>query len=208
MVEEPKLRYYAEQRCSSTHGTLAEIAQTTFLATVKPFDASDHIQGRLMSLFSKLIQPSLIVEIGTFTGYGTYCLAEGLSADGKVITIEHDPLRIDLIQQNLRTIADRVELINESAKKAITNIDGPIDILFIDAAKREYLNYYETLLPKMRPGGLIIADNILWKGEVARENKSTIAKALDEFNAVVAADDRVEVVVLPYRDGLSLIRVK
>jgi predicted O-methyltransferase YrrM len=101
-----------------------------------------------------------------------------------------------------------VELINESAKKAITNIDGPIDILFIDAAKREYLNYYETLLPKMRPGGLIIADNILWKGEVARENKSTIAKALDEFNAVVAADDRVEVVVLPYRDGLSLIRVK
>jgi predicted O-methyltransferase YrrM len=150
----------------------------------------------------------LIVEIGTFTGYGTYCLAEGLSADGKVITIEHDPLRIDLIQQNLRTIADRVELINESAKKAITNIDGPIDILFIDAAKREYLNYYETLLPKMRPGGLIIADNILWKGEVARENKSTIAKALDEFNAVVAADDRVEVVVLPYRDGLSLIRVK
>ena len=148
------------------------------------------------------------MEIGTFTGYGTFCLAEGLAKDGRVFTIEHDPKRIDLIQLNLKSIEDKAVIVNESAMTAIDKIDGPIDMLFIDAAKREYLSYYEALLPKMRPGGLIVADNILWKGEVVRENKSALAKALDEFNTTVAADTRVEVVILPYRDGLSLIRVK
>ena len=208
MRDEPKLRYYAERNCSPTNIALDQIARTTFLNTVLPFDASDHIQGRLLSLFSKLLRPKLIVELGTFTGYGTYCLAEGLDSDGQVITIEHDPKRIDLIKQNLKSIENKVELVNQSAITAIRDIDGPIDLLFIDAAKREYLTYYENLLPKMRSGGLIVVDNILWKGEVVEESKSNIAVALDQFNAVVAADERVEVVVLPYRDGLSLIRVK
>ena len=113
-----------------------------------------------------------------------------------------------MIKQNLKSIEHKVELVNQSAIKAIRDIGGPIDLLFIDAAKREYLAYYENLLPKMRSGGLIVVDNILWKGEVVEESKSNIAVALDQFNAVVAADERVEVVVLPYRDGLSLIRIK
>ncbi len=208
MRDEAKLRYYAERMCSLTDVALDKIAQSTFLHTVKPFDASDHIQGRLLSLFSKLLQPKLVVEIGTFTGYGTYCLAEGLDADGQVITIEHDPKRIELIEHHLQAIENKIEIINQSAIAVIDNIQGPIDLLFIDAAKREYLSYYENLLPKMRSGGLIIADNTLWKGEVIDEDKSNIAEALDRFNSVVAADDRVEVVILPYRDGLSLIRVK
>jgi len=208
MRDEPKLRFYAERACSPTDIALDQIARATFLNTVKPFDASDHIQGRLLSLFSKLLRPKLIVEIGTFTGYGTYCLAEGLDSDGRVITIEHDLKRIDLIKKNLKSIGNKVELVNQSAITAIRDIGGPIDLLFIDAAKREYLSYYTNLLPKMRSGGLIVVDNILWKGEVVEEDKSSLAKALDQFNAIVAADERVEVVILPYRDGLSLIRVK
>ena len=208
MVDHPKLRYYAERRSSPANAELHNIARSTFLSTVKPFDASDHIQGRLLSLFSKLLSPKLIVEIGTFTGYGTYCLAEGLSSKGRVITIEHDPLKMDLIRQNLNSISGRVELVNDAALNAIKSIKGPIDLLFIDAAKREYQSYYQTLLPQMRSGGLIIADNILWKGEVVHDDKSLMAQALDVFNSMVAADDRVEVVILPYRDGVSLIRVK
>lgn len=205
---DPKIRHYAEQMCSEVNGELDNIARGTFLKTVKPFDASDHVQGRLLSMLSKLIQPELVVELGTFTGYGTYCLAEGLSPGGKIITVEQDTLRIDLIQQFISSISDQVELINDTALNAIQEISGPVDMLFIDAGKREYAAYYELMLPKMSSGGLIIADNVLWKGEVIERNKSNMASALDQFNRMVAGDNRVEVVLLPYRDGLSIIRVK
>ena len=206
--DDPKIRHYAEQMCSIANEELYHIARGTFFSTVKPFDASDHIQGRLLSMLSKMMRPSLIVELGTFTGYGTYCLAEGLATDGKILTVEQDPLRIDLINKMIKPIAAQVELINDTALNAIDQIDGPVDMLFIDAGKKEYMDYYELMIPKMRSGGLIIADNVLWKGEVVHEKKSNMALALDEFNRTVAKDSRVEVVLLPYRDGLSMIRVK
>ena len=206
--DDPKIRHYAEQMCSLANEELYHIARGTFLNTVKPFDASDHIQGRLLSMLSKIMRPSLIVELGTFTGYGTYCLAEGLATDGKILTVEQDALRIDFINMMIKPIAHKVELINDTALNAIDQIRGPVDILFIDAGKREYMDYYELMLGKMCPGGLIIADNVLWKGEVTHEKKSNMALALDEFNRTVAKDLRVEVVLLPYRDGLSMIRVK
>lgn len=194
--------------CSPTTEHLVEVERSTFFNTVKPFDSSDHIQGRMLSFISKIIGPRLVVEIGTFSGYGTLCLCEGLCKDGKIITIEHDQQKIELIEHHLKATDSHIEVLNNSAMDVLPNIMDPIDLVFVDAAKKEYAAYYDILIPKMKKGAVMIVDNVLWKGEVIKTPKSKIALALDDFNQKVAADSRVDVVLLPYRDGLSMIRKK
>lgn len=207
----PLAHRYCEQMSSAYEDpVLGQIERSTFLNTVKPFDASDFIQGRFLSMLSHLIEPKIIVEIGTFTAYAAVCLAEGLQKEGVLYTIEAKETLADLITDHI-SLSPKGHQINVLQGKAIDllpALKGPIDIVFMDAAKREYSGYFDLLIDKLRKGGLIIADNVLWKGEVWSANRSTMAESLHTFNEKVRTDSRVEAFILPYRDGLSIMRKK
>lgn len=207
---DPILRRYCEDWSSPEREGLKQIERKTHLTMVKRLDASDTIQGRILSFISKIIAPHLIVEIGTFTAYATGCLAEGLQKGGKIITIESDLQLEHRIQDNLSllNLTEQVELILGDARQHLREIEQPIDLLFIDAAKYEYSDYYDLSIEQIRSGGVIIADNVLWKGRVLHSAKDKMTKAMHQFNKKIAEDPRVEVVILPYRDGISFIRKK
>lgn len=208
LISNPLIERYTRNIYSDQLKHLAYIERSTFLNTVKPFDASDYAQGRLLSFVSKLIRPDVILELGTFTAYGSVCLCEGLSKKGRLMTVESNADLKPLIEDHLAqtNYYDQVEVQYDEALKFLETIDEVIDLVFIDANKRQYEQYYELVLPMMRKGGVVIADNVLWKSEVAEDNQSKMAKALDQFNKTIATDKRVESFILPYRDGLSIMR--
>ncbi len=207
---DPILRIYCESHTSPPRKELDDIERKTNLTQVKRMDASDMLQGRLLSLFSHIIRPELIVEIGTFTAYATGCLTEGLSPTGKIISIENKELHKETIINHLISlkISDRVDMRFGDAKDILPEINQQIDMVFIDAAKHEYQTFFDLVIDKVRSGGLIIADNTLWKGRVLVEQKDKMATSVDQFNKSMLDDGRVEVLVLPYRDGISIIRKK
>lgn len=191
---------------------LAEINRATHLQILNPRMLSGHFQGRVLSMFCKMIQPKRILELGTFTGYSALCMAESLPVDGVLHTIECDDELEEFIQKNFSQSehGSKIQLHIGSALSEIDKINECFDLVFIDADKREYLNYYEAVLPKLRTGGFIIADNTLWDGKVLQpiepNDKQTIE--IVRFNDFIASDNRVEKVMLPLRDGLTLIRKK
>ena len=205
---DPLIRIYCERWSTSEHPLLNQIERHTHLNTVKRHDASDMIQGRLISFLSKIIQPKLILEIGTFTGYATTCLAEGLIQGGEIISIENDLKYRHIIEKNLTAmgISDQVDLRIGDALDIIPQISGTFDLVFIDAAKYEYRAYYDLVIEKLNSGGVIIADNTLWKGRVIDYKKDRMTQSMHAFNQYLHLDKRVEIVLLPYRDGISLIR--
>jgi predicted O-methyltransferase YrrM len=168
------------------------------------------LQGRFLSFIAKVYQPTLILEIGTYTGYSALCLAEGLKDDGRLITIDVN----EELETFTRSFFDRSSFRNQidyriaDAALEIPSIDGPIDMVFIDADKRNYALYFDLVISKMRSGGLILVDNVLWSGKIIDESaKDKSTEALRDFNTKVANDSRVEPVLLPIRDGLFLLRV-
>jgi predicted O-methyltransferase YrrM len=190
---------------------LARLRRETYLKVLYPRMLSGHLQGRLLAMISRILQPRLILEVGTFTGYACICLAEGLSPDGKIITLEKDPELEIYIRQGLLDagISDRVELRFGDAASLLPDLPGPFDLVFLDADKQNYPLYYDLLIPRLKPGGMILADNVLWGGLVADETQSS--KEIDgirQFNARVAEDQRVEKLMLPMRDGILMIRKK
>lgn len=191
---------------------LADINRRTHLKMINPRMLSGHLQGRVLSLIGKMIQPKRILELGTFTGYSALCLAESLSDEGLLHTIEYDDELEDFILENFEKspLKDKIKLHIGDAKAIIHQLDDVFDLVFIDADKREYLTYYEAVLPKLRKGGFILADNTLWDGKVLTEVKLNDEQTLSvmKFNDFVAQDERVEKVILPLRDGLTLIRKK
>jgi predicted O-methyltransferase YrrM len=214
---------YIEQHSSPESDTLKQITRSTHLEVINPRMLSGHIQGRVLSMFSQMIQPQRILELGTFTGYSALCLAEGLTRDGKLITIEHNDEMEPAIRRNLAlsTLGDKIELIIGDAKQVLSSFnqsnttipsyEQPLfDLAFIDADKKEYCDYLDLVLPIMRPGGWILADNTLWDGHIIDpaydKDKQTIA--LRAFNNKVMQDERLEKVILPLRDGLTIIRKK
>ena len=205
---DPILRRYCEDWSTSEQDALKQIERKTHLTMVKRLDASDTIQGRILSFISKLIAPQLIVEVGTFTAYATGCLAEGLKAGGKIITIESEKQFEQLIKDNLAVLqlAHQVEVIIGDARQHLSSLKESIDLLFIDAAKYEYADYFDLSIDQVRSGGVIIADNVLWKGRVLQHKKDKMTESIHLFNKKIAKDPRVEVVILPYRDGISFIR--
>ena len=173
---------------------------------------SGHLQGRVLSMLSKLVMPKLVVEVGTFTGYSAICLAEGLSASGKLITMEiNDELR-EMAEKYFAEAghADKIEMQIGDARELIQKIDGPVDLAFIDADKENYPVYWKLLFPKLRSGGLIIADNVFWSGKVfdPKANTDEETKGLIEFTSLTYAEPAAEQVLLPVRDGLLVIRKK
>ena len=171
---------------------------------------SGFFQGRVLSMLSHMIMPKVVLEIGTYLGYSALCLAEGLDEDGKVITldIQQDNNRVARSFVEKTIYKDQIEFILGFGADIIPNLNETLDLVFIDADKPNYSNYYNLVFDKLRPGGFIIADNVLWSGKVLDDEKDENTQALADFNNMVLADERVENVLLPIRDGLMVIRKK
>ena len=215
------LAEYIEAHSSPEGAVLEQITRNTHLEVINPRMLSGHVQGRVLSMLSKMIRPKRILELGTFTGYSALCLAEGLSEDGKLITIEHNDEMEDAIRRNLALspLGEKIELVIGDAKEWLEKVKGErgkvkgeelFDLVFIDADKQEYCEYLDLVLPLMNEGGWILADNTLWDGHIIDpaydKDKQTVA--LRAFNDKVAEDERLEKVILPLRDGLTVMRVE
>lgn len=199
---------YADQYSSPESELLAAIADATQKNHPKAHMLSGHVQGRLLALLSKLISPRFVLEIGTFTGYSALCLCEGLREDGELHTIENRVEEVVTAQQyfNKSNYAHQIHLHQGEAAVIIPQINITWDLVFIDADKTGYINYYDLVMPRMRSGGLLIADNIFFHGQVLDENNtSKNAVALREFTQRVAEDAHAERLILTVRDGLLLV---
>ena len=204
------LEEYITNHSDKEPENLAKLNRETHLRMLNPRMLSGHFQGRVMALFCHMIQPKRVLEIGTFTGYSALCMAEGMPEDGILHTIDCDDELEDYILNNFAESehGHKIKLHIGDALKEIEKLDEIFDLAFIDADKLEYKSYYEAVLPKLRTGGFILVDNTLWDEKVLKtvdpKDKETIA--IMAFNEFIAADNRIEKVLLPIRDGLTLIR--
>ena len=202
---------YIEQHSSAESDVLKQITRSTHLEVINPRMLSGHVQGRVLSMLSQMIQPKRILELATFTGYSALCLAEGLTEDGELVTLEHNDEMEDAIRRNLglSPLGEKVKLVIGDAKESLQRLKGEFDLVFIDADKKEYCDYLDLVLPLMRNEGWILADNTLWDGHIVDPayDKDRQTVALRAFNDRVAQDERLEKVILPLRDGLTIIRV-
>ena len=208
----PEIESYAVKATSPESPELISLGRETNLRTYMPRMLSGHLQGRILSLLSHLVQPKLILEIGTFTGYSASCLAEGLAPGGKLITIELNDEVIPIAKKHFDQsgIADKIIQQTGDAADLIQQITEPVDLAFIDADKENYERYWDLLFPKMRRGGIIIADNVLWSGKVLdpAEKQDEETSGLIRFTQKALANPDSEQVLLPVRDGLLIIRKK
>ena len=188
---------------------LATLDRDTHLYHLRPRMVSGHLQARRLKMFCRMIRPRRILELGTFTGYSALCLAEGLVDGGEVHTIEIDDEIEDFTRSHIdrSPFRDRIKLFIGDAVDIIPSLTDTYDIVFIDANKRDYLKYYELVLPIVRPEGFILADNTLWDGKVVTDPHSRDAQTIgiEKFNDFIAGDNRVEKVILPLRDGLTIL---
>ena len=205
------LEEYISLHTSPENEVLEAITRDTHVHILNPHMLSGHVQGRVLSMLSHMIRPKRILELGTFTGYSALCLAEGLAEGGRLITIEHNDELEETIQRNLSRspLCERIELRIGDCKLVIGDLkDQVFDLVFIDADKREYCAYLEAVYPLVPVGGFILADNTLWDGHIIDpaydKDKQTLG--LRAFNDKLKEDDRFEQVILPLRDGLTLIR--
>lgn len=190
---------------------MAQLNRETQLKIMQPRMLSGHLQGRVLSMLSKLMSPTAILEIGTYTGYATLCLAEGLAPGGTIDTVDNNEELFDFQRKYFDRSPWSAQIHQHlgQALDIIPTIDKTFDLVFIDADKENYLKYYELIVPKMRKGGIILSDNVLWSGKVLGNvkpnDKSTLT--LLEYNQRLVEDPRVETVLLPIRDGLTVSRV-
>ncbi len=190
---------------------LAELSRETHLKVIQPRMITGHYQGRVLSMLSKIIGPTNILEIGTYTGYSALCLAEGLTEDGQLHTIDVNE-ELAWIQNKYfdkSGFSDRIKQYTEDALEIVPTLQMQFDLVFIDAEKKEYIHYFEAVLPKIKKGGIILSDNVLWSGKVVEKiaPNDKASSALLAYNKMLKDDPRVETVMLPVRDGLTLSRV-
>ena len=203
---------YISEHSDTEPEYLAQINRLTHQTLINPRMMSGHLQGRVLSMFCKMIKPVSILELGTYVGYSALCMAESLPENGVLHTVECDDELEDIILANFAKseYGSRIILHIGDALQVINKLDMTFDLVFIDADKRDYTAYYEAIMPKLKQGGFIIADNTLWDGKVIRpvehNDKHTIE--IMHFNDYIAKDERVEEVMLPLRDGLTIIRKK
>lgn len=209
-----KIVDYSEQHTQSESELLAELNRYTHTSVLKPRMLSGHLQGRFLSFISHLIQPSFVLDIGTYTGYSALCLAEGLTKDGKLYTLDNN-------EEVLYTAAgfikrsvyrEQIEMLTGDALESITLLNQRVphwDLIWMDAEKSQYSGYYNQLIDKVRPGGIIMADNVLWSGKIIDQKsleKDEDTRMLDAFNKQVYHDSRVESLLMPIRDGIMMLR--
>ena len=202
-----ELTEYAEKFTSDESAVLQELRKHCYEHYEDSSMLSGFYQGRLLSMFSRMIRPRVVLEIGTYLGYSALCFAEGLVDGGKVITLdvneETNKVARSFVERT--EYKDSIEFHLGEAMNIIRYIPETFDLVFIDADKPNYSNYYDLVFEKIRPGGFIIADNVLWSGKVLEPGDDENAQALHEFNEMVQADDRVSNVLLPIRDGLMVV---
>ncbi len=207
---EATLGGYLDKNCDPEPALLARINRETHLMQAHPHMLSGHYQGRLLAMISRLLAPSRILEIGTFTGYATLCLAEGLREDGEIHTIDNNEELQERVQGYFDESgnADWIQYHIGEALTVIPSLTGSFDLVFIDADKKNNLHYFELVLGKMPSGGVILIDNVLWKGRVFDEEPDRQTRQILELNETLATDPRVEKLILPVRDGLYILRKK
>ena len=205
------LQKYLDMHCDPEPEALKTINRETYLKVLKPHMLSGHYQGRVLSMLSKMMQPKRILEIGTFTGYATICLAEGLTEDGIIHTIEVNREMEEMLNSHfkLTNVEKKIQLHFGTAEDVLNVLaEKNFDIVFIDADKKNNFNYFQLVFDKVRSGGLIIIDNVLWKGKVYGEENDADTQAIRKLNDQVSVDSRVEKLIMPVRDGILLIRKK
>lgn len=209
---EQKLTDYVNLHSQEEPELLRELNRETWQKALSPRMLSGHFQGRVLSIISKLVHPKTILEIGTFTGYSALCLAEGLQADGKLHTIDINE-ELYVFQKKYFDRSDfKDQIISHIGEAAliIPELKEKFDLVFIDADKSNYPLYFDLVIDKMNPGGVILSDNVLWSGKIleSADEKDTDTKALLFYNKKLKEDQRIETVLLPIRDGLTISRVK
>ncbi|WP_443937152.1 O-methyltransferase [Pedobacter sp. MW01-1-1] len=194
--------------CEPESALLQKIDRETNLRVLMPRMLSGHYQGRVLSFLSKMLRPKRILEIGTFTGYATLCLAEGLSNDGIIYTLDINVELEDMVRNHFAQSPynDQIQYILGDANQSINHLNEVFDLVFIDADKKNNGTYYDLIFDRVRPGGLIIVDNVLWSGKVLQTKQDKDTQNITNFNDKIAADKRVEKLILPVRDGLFVIR--
>ena len=212
MDRQKEIENYILSHIDSEDDLLRELDRETHLKVLGSRMLSGHLQGKLLTMLSQMIRPNRILELGTFTGYSAICLAKGLSSHGKLITIDKDDELQHLAKKYFKKAGfeHQIEQRIGRAAEIIPTIDEQFDLVFIDADKREYAEYYRLVFDKVKNGGFIIADNTLWNGkvlaEISADDEQT--KGIVDFNIIVKHDSRIEKIILPLRDGLSVIRKK
>ncbi len=198
---------YCENLSTAEPELLKELNRQTHLKVSQPRMLSGHIQGRFLSFLSKLRRPAFVLEIGTYTGYSALCLAEGLSENGKLITIDPNEETNRFAQEyiNRSAFKTKIELITGNAQNVLPALNYKWDLVFIDADKKNYPVYFDLVIDQVNTGGLLIADNVLWSGKVLEETKDAETQAIHNFNEKINADKRVENILAPLRDGLMLM---
>ena len=209
MIEE-NLQQLLLNYCEPESDLLKHINRETNLKVLMPRMLSGHYQGRVLSMLSKMISPSRILEIGTFTGYATLCLAEGLNKDGIIYTLDINEELEEMVKESFAAsdYKDQIKYIIGDATGTINDLKETFDLVFIDADKKNNGTYYDLIFDRVRSGGLIIVDNVLWSGKVLNNAQDKDTKNISSFNDKVATDERVEKLILPVRDGLFIIRKK
>lgn len=210
---DPKIEQYAENNTTPESAVLQELNRETYANVLMPRMLSGHLQGRVLSMISKLVQPMCALEVGTYTGYSALCLAEGLAKGGVLHTIDINEELEGLVRKYIDKAGmnEEIQYHVGNALQIIPKLNEVFDLVFLDADKENYTTYYDIVIDKLRPGGILIADNVLWSGKVIDENelsKDIETKALYAFSSKIHADNRVENVLLPIRDGLMVVRKK
>ena len=206
-----KLTEYISRNSNIEPEILARLNQETHQKILKPRMLSGHIQGRFLSMISKMKSPSTILEIGTYTGYGTLCLSEGLKKDGKIFTIDRNEELLKIQNKYFEESGKRDKIIQltGNAKEILNDLNETYDLVFIDADKENYIEYFKQVSERLNKNGIIISDNVLWSGKVLDSSleKDEETHALVNFNKILNEDKRFETVILPLRDGLSISRL-
>ena len=204
-----EIQFYCDAHTTQESDVLYQLYRETHLKVVRPRMLSCKSQGTFLQMISRLVKPKRILELGTYTGYSSIALAEGLTADGLIFTIENEPEREDMIKKYLQKagIEHKTKLLIAHALDVLPTLHETWDIIFIDADKVNSLTYYKMLLPSLSDNGIMLVDNVLWSGKVIEEVKHNDkdTQAIMEFNAFVQQDSRVKNMILPFRDGIMMI---
>ena len=207
---EDNILNYSISKSEKESKLLNDLYRETYLKVLNPRMISGHYQGRILSFISKIMRPKKILEIGTYTGYSAICLCEGLDNDGVLHTIDNNKELVKIQNKYFKkaNLTNKIVQHSGDAKNIIPSIDEEFDIVFIDADKESYPEYYDLIINKVRSGGIIIADNILWSGKILKkvEKDDQATKSIIEFNNKIIEDDRVKNIILPIRDGLNIVR--
>ncbi len=207
-VSDASIEEYVLSHIDEEPEVLAWLTRETHLRTLKPRMLSGHLQGRMLKMFCSMVSAKRILEIGTFTGYSAICMAESLPDDGELHTLEINDEMEEFLDEvfSKSGLSDKIHLHIGDASSIIPGLDGLFDVIFMDGNKRHYSQYFDVVFPKLRLGGLIIADNTLWDGHVLESSNDAQTIGIQKFNDKVVSDERVERVIVPVRDGMTLIR--